>query len=197
MTRTPNHDFEGSRGEFLKHLLEQGEEPAFIRRAKAVDEAWNELLDRCQTQRNDMLRWPRMRLAELARKVGGDWSRLAPLVANGVQVSVMERLHHEWHTQEPSDARSATPWSTLSGLLADFVNSVERFNALWRKHLQDFDLRSINALRADYNRYYPAEKAAAFDSEDIERLGFAPLAPASVEDLLVKYPLIELQTVRP
>ena len=39
--------------------------PAFVRRAREVEDAWNMLLDRCRHARGRLLEMPRMRLAKL------------------------------------------------------------------------------------------------------------------------------------
>ena len=192
MSRTPYQDYEGSRGEFLKMLMEQGEEPSFLRRAREVRDAWDGLLERCQSYRDDTLRGPRMHLGNLSRQVNGDWSRLARFLADESQVSVFAKLHEAWKPHMPAVVKSTSPWSTIQSLLIGFAESVDRFNRAWNKFLQDVDLEEVNRLRTDFNKYYPIEKAAAFDSEAIERLGFEPLDLATIEHLRARFPPLEL-----
>jgi hypothetical protein len=192
MSRTPYQDYEGSRGEFLKMLLEQGEEPSFLRRAREVHDAWEELLKRCLSHRDEALRLPRMHLGNLSRQVNGDWSRLATFLADESQVSVFANLYAQWKPSLPDAIKSSSPWSTLRSSLIGFADSVDRFNRMWNKFLQNVDLKEINRLRIDFNKYYPIEKAAAFDSEAIERLGFEPLDLATIEHLHAKFPPLEL-----
>jgi hypothetical protein len=192
MSRTPYHDYEGSRGEFLKMLLEQGEEPSFLRRAREVHDAWEELLKRCLSHREEKLRLPRMHLGNLSRQVNGDWSRLATYLADESQVSVFANLYEQWKRRLPAVIKSSSPWSTLHSSLIGFADSVDRFNHAWNKFLQNVDLEVINRLRTDFNKYYPIEKAAAFDSEAIERLGFEPLDLATIEHLHARFPPLEV-----
>jgi hypothetical protein len=196
MSRSPYRDFEGSRGEFLKLLAEQGEEPSFLRRAKAVEDAWTAVLKRCQSLRDDMLRWPRMHLGNLARQVGNNWSRLAEYLADATQAAAFAALYDEWKPQLPTVIKSASPWATIQTSLRGFVDSVRKFNAAWDAHLQSVDLTEVNQLRSDYNKYYPTEKAAAFDSEDIGRLGFTPLEMAAADDLRAHFPPLQLPALR-
>ena len=63
-------DYEGSRSEFLKLLSECGEEPAFLARARAPQMALDELLNACNSKREEMLKWPKFYLAILAERVG-------------------------------------------------------------------------------------------------------------------------------
>jgi hypothetical protein len=161
------------------------------------------LLSRCAAQRDEMLRWARMRLAELARHVDGDWTRLAPLMADARQADALAALYAAWRPQMPDyvaaadrGVRSSSPWTTARSSLAAFAETVERFNVAWDKHLAGVDLTEINRQRADYNTYYPIEKAAAFDTQDVERLGFEPLASATTDDLRAAFPPVETPTVR-
>jgi hypothetical protein len=192
MSRTLYQDDEGSRGEFLRLLAEQGEEPSFLRRAKAVHDAWESLLRACLAHRDEKLRGPRMHLGNLARQLNGDWSRLASFLVDEHQVGALAALYQQWKPRLPTVVKSSSPWSTIRSSLIGFVDSGNRFNGAWTKFLRDVDLDGVNRLRSDYNQYYPIEKAAAFDSEDVERLGFTPLEIATVEHLQAKFPLLEL-----
>jgi hypothetical protein len=196
MSRTPYQDYEGSRGEFLKMLMEQGEEPSFLRRAREVRGAWDGLLERCQSHRDDALRGPRMHLGNLSGQVNGDWSRLATHLADESQVDVFANLYEQWKPRLPAVINSTSPWSTIQSSLIGFAESVDRFNRAWNKFLQDVDLEEINRLRSDFNKYYPIEKAAAFDSEAIDRLGFEPLDLATVAHLHAKFPSLEIPAIR-
>ena len=195
MPRSFYHDFEGSRGEFLKMLLEQGEEPAFLRRAKSVHDAWESVIQRCQAHREERLRGPQMHLGNLARQLKGDWSRLSPFLADEFQLPLISALYEEWKPQLPKVANLASPWSTIRSSIVIFVESGQRFNIAWNKFLSDVDLDEVNRLRSEYNQFYPVEKAAAFGSEDVERLGFTPLDMATREYLQASYPPLELPSL--
>ena len=196
MYPSPFNDFQGSRGELLKSLADLGEDPAFIRRAQSVDEAWNQLLQQCQAQREVLLRWPWMHLSMLAARLKHNWSPLAPYLADEGQVSDFEDLYNEWKCLLDTRSVSANPWSSIRRLLRDFVDSADRFNAAWNKFLQDVNLDEINRLRRDYNQHYPVEKACAFDSEDIKRLGFTPLDPVTFEQLNATFPPLAVPKLR-
>ena len=96
VNRTLFNDFEGSRGEFLKILLEQGEVPAFIRRAQSVTESWIQICDHCRSQRKLMLRWPWMHLSILANRLRCDWSLLARYLVDERQATYIEALYVDW-----------------------------------------------------------------------------------------------------
>jgi len=57
-------------------------------------------------------------------------------------------------------------------------------------------LDGVNRLRADFNKYHPIEKAAAFAIEDVARLGFVPLESATVEQLQAMKPPLEVPALR-
>ena len=190
VNRTLFNDFEGSRGEFLKILLEQGEVPAFIRRAQSVTESWIQICDHCRSQRKLMLRWPWMHLSILANRLKCDWSLLARYLVDERQVTYIEALHVDWKDSLERRTVSQNSWSSVRDILGEFVESVNRFNNKWNEFLQLVNLDEVNRLRRDYNKYYSLEKACAFDSEDMVRLGFKPLDPATSEQLYIEFPLL-------
>jgi hypothetical protein len=196
MYRSPFIDPQGPRGDFLKCLAELGENPAFIQRAQRVDEAWAQVLERCRTQRVAMLRWPWMHLCILANRLNHDWSPLAQYLADEGQVTYLEVLYKEWKGLLESKTISGSSWSSTRRILRDFVGSVERFNGAWRKFLEEVNLEDVNRLRRDYNQHYPVEKSCAFDCEDIERLGFTPLDPVTIEHLYAAFPPLPILRLR-
>jgi hypothetical protein len=173
-------------------LMEQGEEPSFLRRARVAHDAWDGLLKRCQSHRNETLRGPRLHLGNLSRLTSGNWSQLGAYLADESQVSVFATLYDEWKPLMAAVNKSTSPWSTIRSSLVEFVSSVHRFNGAWDKFLVSVDLDEINRLRTDFNQYYPIEKAAAFDSEAMDRLGFTPLDPATIEHLRTRFPALEV-----
>ena len=190
------NDFQGSRGDLLRCLAEQGEDPAFIRRAQKVNEAWTQLLEQCKSQREVLLRWPWMHLSILAVRLQHDWSQLAQYLADESQVSYFEDLHKHWKLSLERRTISANSWLSVTRILGDFVSSVDRFNESWRKFLQGVNLDELNRLRRDYNQHYPVEKTCAFDCEDIERLGFTPLDPVTLEQLSAAFPPLAIPKLR-
>src|SRR5881398_942975 len=59
----------------VQRVLGQYDAPAFIRRARRVQEALDLVLGRCRQQRDQWLMMPRLRLGML-RALAGDWHRL-------------------------------------------------------------------------------------------------------------------------
>ena len=196
MYPSPFNYFHGSRGDILKILVEVGEEPAFVQRAQKVNEASSQLRTQCRSEREVMLRWPWMHLSILAARLKSNWSALARYLADERQVVYFEDLYKDWKHSLKSRAPSTNSWSSTRCILGDFVDSVDRFNEKWHKFLHHVNLDEINRLRRDYNSHYPVEKTCAFDCQEIERLGFTPLKPVTLEQLNAEFPSLEIPKLR-
>lgn len=185
-------DYEGSRGEFLKVLAELGEEPAFVRRARSVTDATDELFRHCDAHREELLRWPRIHLAALADRTQQDWSRLSRFLADDEMAGIFSALYQQW---EPPTRPSASWASTDRQLLVAFLESAERFNRNWERFLEQLNLDQLNQLRRNYNEYYPIEKACAFGSEHAAR-EFVPLEMVTIEQLRSLFPPLLLPELK-
>lgn len=178
----------------LKQFLACYDAPAYIRRARAVQGALEELLARCRRQRDEWLGLVRVRLGQLAA-LAGDWRRLRPWLADDGQVEALWRLHAalEPRLRMPL-APTASPW-VLRRALRELAGSVERFNRKWETFLAGVDLAGVNGAREGYNRYYVLEKECALRSAGLARQGFRLLPPLTREEvarLLPLLPAIEL-----
>ena len=184
------YDYEGSRSEFLKLLAEFGEEPAFIARAKAPLLALETLLRDCKAKREEMLEWPYRHLANLARQIGGNWPRVAPLLAKPESVAELAALHA--HMSFRGSTHSSY-FETEKGSLRQFLESAERFNRGWSAYLAGIDYESVNKPRRDYNAYYPLEKSCAFSNEVSE--GFQPLTMIDGGFLECRFPYLPVPQI--
>jgi hypothetical protein len=179
-------DYEGSRSELLKLLAELGEEPAFIARAKAAEFARETFLHNCMAKREELLEWPYRRLANLAQCIGGNWLRIAPLLAKPESLAELQAVYA--HMSFKGFAPSAWP-PTEKGSLHQFLNSAKRFNRAWREYLSGIDYESVNKPLRDYNQYYPLEKACAFGNEIVSD-DFQPLALIDIAFLESRFPYL-------
>jgi hypothetical protein len=164
----------------------QYDAPAYIRRARAVEQAHDDLLDSCRRQRAKWLLGVRLHLGEL-RAGAGDWPVLRPLLADDEQIDVLRRLHAEAGDPEypmtgPRHALGRR-WA-LRALAA----SVERFNRRWRAYVAGLDLSAINGLRDGYNRYYLLEKECAVGSSRLLPQTFRRLPPVTTAEVLDRLP---------
>jgi hypothetical protein len=163
--------------------------PAYIRRAKAVEAAWEQLRARCLRQRAEWLQIPRLRLGMLFARIA-DPQALQPLLADPVQIQALVALHAEWQPElRLTSRRPITAWE--AGLaLRQLSASFARFNRRWSQFVDRADLKEVNRLRDGYNRYYVLEKECAVRSASVARAGFRPLPQVTPDDLLAEFPLL-------
>lgn len=181
-------EYEGSRNEFLKILAEMGEEPAFIGRARSAQVALDSLLARCDTERTELLLWPRRYFTILRQRTAGDWSRLASHVATSECLSTFNSLSAQLPLVEQVESRLFLRDRTA---LRQFLESATRFNNAWSRFLDATALNDVNRRRDEYNRYYPLEKACAFANEGLDA-SFVPLPMLDRSFLESRFPLLNL-----
>lgn len=156
--------------------------PAFVRRGREVEQAWEDLVARCRQQRDEWLAMARTYLG-LLRGLAGSWDVLRPLLADADQLTLLERLHAVLSPALRVPVEPTTSARTLRRALRDLIASLERFNHRWETYLPTVDLTPVNALRAGYNRYYVLEKECALRSARLAREGFRRLEPLTAADL--------------
>jgi len=167
--------------------------PAFVRRARQVQDAFDELVRRCQKQRDewlDQVRIPWKWLVEMA----GNLETLPPLLVDVDSFNRLNELAAILAIPVP-DCGLISSLRRLRTGLRELRYSIERFNRRWQKFLEDLNLVEINKRREDYNRYYVLEKECALRSVRLARLGFLPLAPITADDLLALMPPLPLPDI--
>lgn len=152
----------------------QYQAPAYARRALGVQQAYDDLIARCTTQREEWLRGVRLHLG-FVRSAGG------PEPTGDVAVSLAQVCG----LTEPRRA--------LVALRA----SVARFNRRWAAFIAGIDVSEINRRRDGYNRYYPIEKECAVGSPRIAALGFRRLPPLTADDVMAVLPLLVMPSGGP
>jgi hypothetical protein len=168
--------------------------PAFLRRARRVEEAWNGLLDGCRQKREHLLEMPRLRLARFIRLIE---TRL-PVpeeICPPADLSYLQDLHREWQPQLRSVVRPAKIAAEVAQALTELARSFERFNRRWMEFVNVLDLAHVNELRDGYNRFYVLEKECALFSARLAREGFVPLPPVELKDVLDVFPLLKIPRV--
>ena len=79
-------------GREMQEVMAQFDAPAYIRRARGVEHALDDLLAKCRRQREEWLPMVKLRLGQL-HALAGDWPALRPFVADEEQLVVLESLH--------------------------------------------------------------------------------------------------------
>jgi hypothetical protein len=171
----------------VKLFMSNYDAPAYVRRARTVQAAFDELIARCRRQREPWLEMVRLRLGTLKGLAGG-WEALRPWLADAEQLAILDRLHAELAPRlrlPPAPTRSPR---RLRQALAELRHSLERFNRRWEGFVRTLDLAAINALVDGYNRYYLVEKECIFRSPRVARQGWQPLEPVTADRLLALLP---------
>lgn len=180
--------------DYYREMMTAFDAPAFIRRAKKVEDAWELICERCRRQRQTLLEMPRLRLAQLAA-LAGDWSEFPPGLCPPADVDALADLHQEWRPRLRRFLPPAESVRPLQTALEELAESFARFNRRWRKYVDEIDLAPLNQLRADYNRYYVLEKECALRSSRRATDGFRRLPPATPAEVLREFPLLPVPRI--
>jgi hypothetical protein len=157
--------------------------PAYLRRARRVEDSWAELLDRLRIDRRTLLAGVRLHL-RLLLDAAGHLDALRPVVTD-------ERIEllRSWAVEFGLAERPPTGAGPrrLRRAVRELVASVARFNRKWSAHVADTDLSEVNAERDGYNRWYLLEKECAVGVIRASQ-GFRPLPPATTADVQAALP---------
>ncbi len=181
--------------QMFKEFSTRFDAPAYIRRARQVQEAYDVLLGRCRRQREEWLKMVRIRLA-LLRALAGDWPALTSWLSDAAQLQALQQLHADLAPQLRHRVEPTTSVRVLRRALRELKDSIELFNRRWQGFLPSVDVGRVNELREGYNRYYLLEKECVIRSARVARLGFRPLEPLTVAELLAVLPLLPVPQLR-
>lgn len=169
--------------------------PAFLRRARRVEDAWKALLRRCRQQRDQWLELPKLRLGALAA-LAGNWATIGGLLADPSDAQYLRELFDQWRPQLRLAVAPTSSTRRLRLAVQQMNGSFARFNRRWAPFVAELDLSEINRLRDGYNQYYVLEKECMVRSAKVAREGFHPLPPATADDLFAALPLIRIPQLR-
>jgi hypothetical protein len=182
-------------GEVFKRFLSQYDGPAYVRRARGVQAAAEQLFDHCRRHRAEWLEMARLRISIL-HALAGDWDNLRPLLADEEQLDILRYLLASLASPLRAPLEPTTSFRSLRRALRELLDSLERFNQRWSAFLMGVDLTAVNELREGYNRYYVLEKECAVRSPRVARHGFVPLQPLTIDDLAAQFPLLPMPRLR-
>ena len=186
----------GEDRELTQLFLAQYDAPAYVRRARGVQDALDQLRERCRRQRDEWLPMVRTRLGIL-RALAGDWNRLRTHLADDEQLAILQNLFAELEPRLRVQIAPTSSARRLRQALRELVQSLMRFNRRWQAYLPTVDLTELNALRDGYNRYFLLEKECAVRSVRLARQGFTRLPPFTREDLAALAPPLPVPQLAP
>jgi hypothetical protein len=161
--------------------------PAYVRRARRVENSLAELLGQCNRQRDEWLEMARILLGRVAA-LAGTWEALRPHLADDDQLDLLRDLHDQLRPTLRVPVEPTTSRYALRGALRELVEALERINHRWAEYLAEVDLDPINAVREGYNRYYLLEKECALRLAPGARRDFRPLEPFTRGELIALLP---------
>jgi hypothetical protein len=161
----------------FKQFAARYDVPAYVRRARRVQEAFDNLVARCRKQREEWLLMVRVQVKTALALAGDAADRHLRQLSDVLELAI------------PANTASASK-RRLARAQRDLMESVARFNRRWLHYLHEVNVGEINQHRADYNRYYLLEKECALRSARLARLGFQPFEPLTVDELLAQMPLL-------
>ena len=171
----------------VKEFMSLYDAPAYVRRARRVQGAYEELLHRCRQQRAEWLPMARTRLGML-RALAGELDVLRPLLADDDQVESLRQLERDLNPKLRVPVQPTPSARKHRRALLELNESLGRFNECWRGFLPTVDLTEVNELRDGYNRYFLLEKECALRSARLARQGFVRLEPLTLEHLAAALP---------
>ena len=175
--------------EEFKLFISQYDAPAYIRRARGVVAALEQLLARCRHKRDEFFKMVRIRLGIL-HALSDQWRNLQPLLADDGQLDILRGLYADLKPHLRAHIEPTTSVRVLRRALRELQESLEHSNERWQAYLAAVDLSAINELRDGYNRYYVLEKECAVRSARVARQGFTRLSPLTAADLFAHFPLL-------
>ncbi|QDU64823.1 hypothetical protein Pan216_57160 [Planctomycetes bacterium Pan216] len=168
-----------------KQMLGLCDAPAYLRRARRVEESIERVARRCESKRYELLDGVRFRLRgwnRLCQDDGTNWERLPEEMRRLLEI-VSSTAFSE------GDRRIAFGVTgTVRDLLEAINESVERFNRRWLTFVESLDTTAANRLIDGYNQYYLFEKECAVGSPWLAARGYQPKEVLNRDWILKRYP---------
>lgn len=168
-----------------QQLIVQHGGPAFVRRGRRAQAAWEQLLAPLPAKREELLEMVRLRVGILVARAGGVGG-----LNRWFDQSVAAQLAAIYAETSPRLRMPIAPTSServIQVAYGELLASIERFNRRWRELVEKLDLTEVNRAREEHNRHYVMEKECAVGSLAIARRHFEPLPPATTDDVLAIY----------
>ncbi len=182
--------------QLFQQIIATFDSPAYMRRSRDTEAAWNEIVLSCRRQYLSAAEIPLLRLVQFWHACKGNLQILAEITSNNQTERIIDDVQTmltRWsETIQPMMIRADRndAGSTVMAAWDTFVASCERFNRNWMIFVSNVDLAEVNRLRRDYNEYFLLEKECAVNSPLVARMGYEPLCPATHDDLRNEFPLL-------
>ena len=163
--------------------------PAYMRRARDTEAAWNAVLAACRKQQEAWLEIPRLRFAQLRCLANDTFSQT---LFSHDDARALDTLYDEWQPVLKANIPATRSHRVLRRSADDMITAFRRFNSRWQPFLAEFDLSYVNQCRQGYNEFYVLEKECAVSSPRVARVGFVPLEPVTIGDLQELFPLLPI-----
>jgi hypothetical protein len=165
--------------------------PAFIKRARRMQEMLESLLQHCGQTYEEHLKKVRVALTSLAL-TSRSWSDLASCFDCDEDVKWLRSLCETLAIEPAWAGQRARSPRALRREFEELKATIRNFNRGWRSFLKNVDLGPVNEARAGYNRYYVLEKECAVRSLRVARQGFIPVPALTKDDLTSMFPCLAL-----
>jgi len=162
--------------------------PAYMRREKDTIAAWRGVLTQCEQDYRDQLKMPLLRVGQFVALAGSEVTTRLP----SDDANYLTGLFDKWGTRLRIDVKPAHSEAEIEEAMSLLVDSFQRFNLRWKRHVHEVNLEPVNTRRMKYNEYYLLEKECAVFSASVARQGYQPLTMATAEDLLEHFPLLRI-----
>lgn len=169
--------------------------PAYVRRARTLQDAQDAVLNQCRRQRDEWLGPVRTQLG-LLHALAGDYGILRPWLDGDAGNEALRQLHALLEPRLRARIEPTTSPRVLLQALRRLALSVERFNRRWEAFLPTINLTAVNRLREDYNHYFLLEKECSIRSYRVAMQGYQRLALMTVEDLRSLLPPLPVVAVK-
>jgi hypothetical protein len=173
----------------FQQVLGQYGGPAFARRGRQVQLAFDSLVDACRMKREEWLTFVRLPLGTLFA-LAGSMAALEEFLNNPQQFQTLKNLMDDLQPQLRLPPAPTASSRALRRALVNGREAIVRFNQRWNAFIAELDVKHVNDIRDRYNRFYLLEKECALGSSRLARQGFQRLSPLKPEDFLKVMPLL-------
>lgn len=177
--------------QLFKKITSAFDTPAYMRRARQVEDDWSQLLVGCRRERMRLLEMPRLRLARFMA-LSRPWAQNPAAICALAEFLYLSELDRDWQTKLRTVVQPARSESQARKGLQLTADSFANFNRRWSEFVSGLDLSTANRARELYNQYYLIEKECALRSYRTAQQGFVPLKPIGASDLLQEFPLLRI-----